>query len=501
MKSMLIPVILSGGNGARLWPISRKTHPKPFIRPNDSLSLLQTTYQRALSIPHVKQIVTVTNQEYYYQSKMEFNNLPCASKKIPCHFLLEPIARNTAAAIVLSTLFVQKLVDLDAILLILPADQMIANQVEFNHCVEQAIYLAKKNLLVTFGIIPNQAETAYGYIQYSTLHEGYQAYHVKNFHEKPSQEEANFFIAQGNYLWNSGIFCFSISTLIKALEKYNPELYLKINYCWESTKKDVFFRDQSNDKLCLDEDSFYQLDTVSIDYALMEKAKNIAVIPTDFGWSDIGSWDSFSKLLKSDEHGNRIIGNAILQSSQDTTIYNQNPSKQRIITAIGLKNLIIVDTFDALLITDKDQVQNVKGIVNELKEIKHESYQTHQTIHRPWGYYTVLVNEKNYKLKQIIVNPGASLSLQIHHHRSEHWVVIQGIATVQNNQSHFILKEQESTFIPIGHKHRLSNETSMTLTIIELQLGSYFGEDDITRLQDNYDRNKATLKEETILEE
>lgn len=231
----------------------------------------------------------------------------------------------------------------------------------------------------------------------------------------------------------------------------------------------------------------------------MEKAKNIAVIPTDFGWSDIGSWDSFSKLLKSDEHGNRIIGNAILKNSHDTTVYNQNPSKQRIITAIGLKNLIIVDTFDALLIADKDQVQNVKGIVNELEEIKHESYQSHQTVHRPWGYYTILTNEKNYKLKRIIVNPGASLSLQIHRYRSEHWVVIQGIATVQNNQSHFTLKEQESTFIPIGHKHRLSNKTSMELIIIELQLGLYLDEDDITRLKDNYDRNDDTSEEENII--
>lgn len=493
---MLVPVILSGGNGARLWPISRKSYPKPFIRLNGSLSLLQTTYQRALNIPNVKQMVTVTNADYYYQSKMEFNNLLHSAQKIPCHFLLEPIARNTAPAIVLSTLFVQKLVNFDAILLILPADQIIANQHEFNHCVEQAVHLAQQNLLVTFGIIPNQSETGYGYIQYSTLHEGYQAYHAKNFHEKPSQEEANFFIKQGNYLWNSGIFCFSIRSLIKAIEKYNPELYLQICYCWESTKKDVFFQDQSNDKLYLDQASFYQLDNISIDYALMEKAKNIAVIPTDFGWSDIGSWDSFSKLLASDEQGNRIVGDAILKNSQATTIYNQNSSKQRMIAAVGLKNLIVVDTDDALLITSSDQVQNVKGLVDKLKETQHQSFQNHQTVYRPWGQYTVLIHEKNYKLKRIIVNPGSSLSLQIHYHRSEHWIVIQGIATVQNNQSHFTLKEQESTFIPVGHQHRLSNETSITLILIELQLGLYLGEDDIIRLKDNYDRMDATAKNE-----
>jgi mannose-1-phosphate guanylyltransferase/mannose-6-phosphate isomerase len=496
MKSMLIPVILSGGNGARLWPISRKTYPKPFIRLNNSLSLLQTTYQRALNIPNVKQMVTVTNAAYYDQSKMELNSLPKIYQKIPYHFLLEPITRNTAAAIVLSTLFVQKLVDLNAILLILPADQIIAKQHEFNHCVEKAIHLAQQDLLVTFGIIPNRSETAYGYIQYSTLHEGYQAYHVKNFHEKPSQEQADFFIAQGNYLWNSGIFCFSVKTLIKALEKHNSELYAKINHCWQETKKEAFFQEKSSDKLHLDKPSFYQLDKISIDYALMEKAKNIAVIPTDFDWSDIGSWDSFSKLLKPDENGNHIRGAAILKNSQNTTVYNQNPCKQRIITAVGLKNLIIVDTFDALLIANKGQVQQVKGIVKELKEINHESYQTQQIVYRPWGHYIVLIHEKNYKLKRIIVNPGASLSLQIHHHRSEHWIVIQGIASVQNNQSEFTLQEQESTFIPVGHPHRLSNLTAKELIVIELQLGLYLGEDDIIRLQDQYGRKNPALKEE-----
>ncbi|WP_218814781.1 mannose-1-phosphate guanylyltransferase/mannose-6-phosphate isomerase [Rickettsiella endosymbiont of Dermanyssus gallinae] len=496
---MLVPVILSGGNGSRLWPISREAYPKPFIRFNDSLSLLQTTYQRALSIPNVKQMVTVTHAEHYYQSKMELKNLPLASQKVHCHFLLEPISRNTAPAIILSALFVQELVGLDATLLILPTDQTVTNQHEFNYCVEQAVHLAQQNLLVTFGIIPNQSETGYGYIQYSTLHPGYKAYHVKNFHEKPSQEEANFFIKQGNYLWNSGIFCFSVSTFIKTIEKYNPELYLQICHCWELTKKSIFFKKKSIDKLYLDKDSFYQLDNISIDYALMEKAKNIVVMPTDFGWSDIGSWDSFSKLLKSDEGGNRTIGHAILQQCQDTTIYNQNPSKRRVIAAVGLKNLIIVDTFDGLLIAKKDQVQNVKDIVKELKEIKHESYQTHQTVERPWGHYTVLAHEKNYKLKRIIINPGSSLSLQIHRQRSEHWIVIQGVATVQNNQSHFTLKEQESTFIPVGNKHRLSNETSTTLIIIELQLGSYLGEDDIIRLKDNYDRNDPIIEEEVSL--
>ena len=484
---MLVPVILSGGNGSRLWPISREAYPKPFIRFNNSLSLLQTSYQRALNLPNVTQILTVTNAEYYYQSKMELNTLPALPTKQQFSFLLEPSVRNTAPAIVLSALFIQKLIGPEAILLILPVDHQIINQNKFTHCVEQAIHLAKQDLLATFGIIPNKAETGYGYIQSADAYEASNAHQVKSFHEKPSKEEAQFFIEQGNYLWNSGIFCFSAKSVIRALEKYNPELYLKILNCWQLTKKNIFFQKKSCDKLVLDKPSFYQLDSISIDYALMEKAKNIAVIPADFGWSDVGSWDALDTLLVPDGEGNRIVGDGILQKSKNTTIYNQNTKKQRIVAAVGLKNVIIVDTNDALLITDRSHTQQVKQLTEELKKSDHASYQYHQTVYRPWGHYTVLEYEKNYKIKRIVVNPGKSLSLQMHHHRSEHCVVIQGIATVQNNQAHFTLKEQESTFIALGHKHCLSNFTDSLLILIELQLGLYLGEDDIIRFKNNYE--------------
>jgi mannose-1-phosphate guanylyltransferase / mannose-6-phosphate isomerase len=406
--------------------------------------------------------------------------------------------RNTAPAIVLSALFIQKLVGPEAILLILPIDHQIINQNKFKQCVKQAINLAKQGLLTTFGIIPNKVETGYGYIQYAeTYKKCSTAHQVKSFHEKPSIKEAQFFIEQGNYLWNSGIFCFSASSLIQALEKYNPELYLNILNCWHLTKKNIFFQKKAIDKLILDKLSFYQLDKISIDHALLEKAKNIAVIPADFGWSDIGCWDALDSLHLPDRAGNRIVGEGVLQKSKNTTIYNKNTKKKRIIAGLGLKNIIIVDTNDALLIIDRSHTQQVKQLVEELNQNHQESYQYHQTVYRPWGHYTVLEAEKNYKIKRIVVNPGNSLSLQMHQHRSEHWVVVQGIATVQNNQTHFTLKEQESTFIPLGHKHCLSNLTSKILIIIEVQLGYYLSEDDIFRFKDNYNRSEDTYEKKT----
>lgn len=485
---MLVPVILSGGNGSRLWPISREAYPKPFIRFNHSLSLLQTSYQRALSLPNVTQIVTVTNAKYYHQSKLELNSLPIRPTKPQFSFLLEPSIRNTAPAIALSALFIQRLVDPEAILLILPVDHTINHQTKFTHCVEQAIQIAKQGLLATFGIIPNKAETGYGYIQYADTYDASKAHRVISFHEKPSIKEVKFFIEQGNYLWNSGIFCFSVNSLLLALEKYNPKLYLNVLNCWHLTKKSIFFQKKLIDKLVLDKQSFDQLDKISIDYALMQKAKNIAVIPADFGWSDIGSWDALDKLITADVKGNRIIGDGILQKSENTTIYNQNTKKKRIIAAVGLKNVIIVDTNDALLIVDRAYTQSVKQLVAELKESGDEFYQSHQTVYRPWGHYTILEQGENYKLKRIVVTPGSSLSLQMHRHRSEHWVVIQGIATVQNNQATLTLKEQESTFISVGHKHCLSNFTEKMLIVIELQIGAYLGEDDIIRFKANKDK-------------
>lgn len=493
---MLVPVILSGGNGSRLWPVSREAHPKPFIRlNNDPYSLIQKTYYRALNIPNVEKIITVTNFEYYYQTKKELNDLAVHTTSKEFNFILEPLPRNTAAAIAFSALFIKEIFDPEAVLLVLPADHIILNQNKFNLSIEKAYQLAKKELLTTFGIIPHKAETAYGYIQYFESTELVSAFKVANFYEKPMYTEAQSFIEQGNYLWNSGIFCFSVKTLLKALKQYTPELYFKVLNCWKfSLKKNNLIRD----KITLDEQSFSKLENISIDYALMEKAKNIAVIPADFGWSDIGSWDALNTLLKPVENGNRIVGDAFLKETHNTTIYSQN-SPGRVIAVLGVKNLTIVDTSDALLICEHSHVQKVKQLVEELKLNGHDSYRYHQTVYRPWGHYTILDQGPNYKLKRLVVHTGASLSLQMHQYRSEYWVVIAGIATVEKDQKKITLKEQESTFIPLGSKHCLSNFNDNNLVLIELQIGSYLGEDDIIRFKDNYEReSKKSVEKQNI---
>jgi len=491
---MIIPVILSGGTGSRLWPISREARPKPFIRlNNDSLSLLQKTYERAIHIPRITQIITVTNADYYYQSKEELKRLNYLQNfpSIKFNFLLEPTSRNTAPAIALSALLIKQLLSSDTVLLILPADHLILNQKKFNVCVKEAYKLAKKGFIITFGVIPNKAETAYGYIKYTVNSPINSGYLVESFHEKPSIEESRLFIEQGNYLWNSGIFCFTVKMLLQQLEKHAPKLYTQALNCWAQTEKnDPLF--QSNDKLNLDHKNFNKIKKISIDYALMEKIKNLAIIPANFGWSDIGSWDEFGKQIKPDKQGNRILGKAILEESYDTMIYNQYSSK-RLITGVGLKNLTIVDTNDALLIIDNSYTQRVKHLVEKLKNKGSESYRFHQTVYRPWGYFTVLEENNHYKLKRIVVHAGASLSLQLHHHRSEYWVIVEGIATIQNGEKKFTLQRQESTLIPIKTKHCISNLEENDLIFVEIQSGDYLGEDDIVRFKDNYGRETETV--------
>ena len=490
---MLVPVVLSGGNGSRLWPVSREAHPKPFIRlNNDPYSLIQKTYQRAVNIPNVKKILTVTNTEYYYQTKKELNDLTCSTQS-EFSFILEPLSRNTAAAIIFSALLTKKMINSEAILLILPADHIILNQNKFNICVEKAYQLAKKGVLTTFGIIPHKAETAYGYIEYEQTNQLNSDLKVLNFYEKPLYQEAQSFIEQGNYLWNSGIFCFSVKSFLQAVKQYTPDLYAKALNCWKLTDKKY---STFEDKIKLDKQSFSKLENISIDYALMEKAKNIGVISANFGWSDVGSWDALNTLLEPTINGNRIVGNACLQETHNTTIYSQN-SPGRVIAVLGVKNLMIVDTSDALLICKHSHVQKVKQIVEELKINGDESYRYHQTVYRPWGHYTILDQGPNYKLKRLIVHSGASLSLQMHQYRSEYWVVVAGIATVENNDKKILLKEKESTFIALGDKHCLSNFSDKDLVLIELQIGSYLGEDDIIRFKDKYDRENCVDIKET----
>lgn len=491
---MLIPVILSGGNGSRLWPVSRETYPKPFIRINDEPhSLIQKTYQRTLNIPHIEKIITVTNFEYYYHTKKELTDLGYDPASNTFNFILEPFSRNTAAAIIFSAFFTKEVIHPDATLLVLPADHIILNQDKFNACVEKAKKLAEKELLTLFGIIPYKPETAYGYIQYSKTDEILSAYKVIQFYEKPTYKNAQSFIEEGNYLWNSGILCFRVKTFLETVKKYIPAFYLKSLACWNhSVKKNV----TCHNKLRLDEPSFTALENISIDYALLEKADNITVIPSDFGWSDVGSWDVLNTFVKLEENNNRILGDVFLKETYNTNIYSQHSN--RVIGLLGIKNLTIVDTPDALLICQQSHIQNVKQLVEELKRNDHPAYRYHQTVYRPWGHYTVLDEGPHYKLKRLLVYPGASLSVQMHRYRSEYWVVVSGVATIKNDQKQLILYPNESTFIPLGCKHCLSNLEKHDLIVIEVQTGSYLGEDDIIRFKDNYERKTVTDDEANI---
>jgi mannose-1-phosphate guanylyltransferase len=468
----LFPVILSGGAGSRLWPVSRELHPKPFMKLADGESLLQKTFLRAAALPDVEQILTVTNSDLFFKTEEQYRKLASA---VPTAFLLEPVGRNTAPAIAAAALFLAQTAGPDALMLVLSADHLIADPIAFGAAVEAAVLLAQDGHLVTFGITPDHPDTAYGYIEAD-------GHKVSRFVEKPSLEKARQYLASGNYLWNAGIFCFKVSTVLAELEACAPEVMTAIAPCM--TVSTASAQALGEDKITLDADSFAQAPDISIDYALMERSKKVAVVACDIGWSDIGSWDAVSELSTPDENGNRAVGETVLYDAHNCYIQ----SNDRIVSAVGVQDLIIIDTPDALLVVDRSRVQDVKKIVSQLKEQQHDSYKLHKEIDRPWGTYTVLEEGKGFKIKRIEVKPGASLSLQMHHHRSEHWIVVSGIAKVVNGERELLVNTNESTYIPAGHKHRLENPGLLDLVMIEVQSGDYLGEDDIVRFQDNYGR-------------
>jgi len=470
-QSVVIPVILSGGTGARLWPVSRETHPKPFITLPDGQSLLQKTFSRACQLPHIAQIITLTNKEYYLKSLAEYEK-SFQYKELPRQFLLEPFARNTAPAIALAALKACEIND-EAILFILPADHLIPDEIAFLHAAKKAILAATQNQLVTLGIRPTRPETGFGYLERSS-----DTQKVARFIEKPDLTTATQFLTDPRFLWNAGMFCFKANVILDQLAYHAADVLQGAKRCFENSKS-------SSKTVCeLSETDFAALPNISIDYAVMEKSKDIAVIPCDFAWHDVGSWEAYKQLFDSDTRGNTIVGDAILIDSANNFIYSEN----RMTASIGINNLAIIDTPDALLITHRDRTQDVKHVVQALKNNAHESYLTHRTVFRPWGSYTVLEEHVGFKIKRIIVKPQASLSLQQHQHRSEHWIVVEGTATVVIGDTTHILQKNESTFVPMQTPHRLSNTTDKELIIIEVQTGSYLGEDDIIRLEDTYGR-------------
>lgn len=472
----LVPTILCGGAGSRLWPVSRELHPKPFIRLADGQSLLQKAWLRGAALADVLETLTVTNRELFFKTEDEYREMSGipANKDLSNHFILEPFGRNTAPAIAAAALQVAATQGEEACLLVLAADHLIADQASFAQAVALAMQLAVQGKLVTFGIQPDMPETGYGYIEAD-------GNKVKRFVEKPSLQKAQEYVASGHYLWNSGMFCFQAGAMLREMQQHCPAILEATRVCMAQSRS---AEGKGFSQLELDASLFKDVPDDSIDYAVMEKSANVAVVPCNIGWSDIGSWSALGDLTVPDAQGNRIEGEAILHDVSNCYIQ----SNQRLVGAVAIKDLVIIDTPDAVLIADRSRAQDVKHLFARLKANGHDAHRLHSTVHRPWGTYTVLEEGSNFKIKRIEVKPGASLSLQMHHHRSEHWIVVSGMARVMNGEQELFINTNESTYIPAGHKHRVENPGQLDLVMIEVQSGSYLGEDDIVRFDDVYGR-------------
>jgi mannose-1-phosphate guanylyltransferase len=475
VKAMLIPVILCGGAGSRLWPVSREMHPKPFIRLENGQSLLQNAWLRGANFPEVTDIFTVTNHELYFKVESEYREIAGkAHKDLVNSFILEPFGRNTAPAVATAAMQIAATHGADALMLVLAADHLIADQAAFAQAVSTAMQLAQQGKLVTFGITPEAPETGFGYIEAS-------GNSVLRFVEKPTFEKAQEYVASGSYLWNSGMFCFSAGTLLKEMERHCPDIVETTRACLAQASKS---ESKGVRKIELSAEDFALVPDDSIDYAVMEKSKNVAVVQCSIGWSDIGSWRALGDLISPDDEGNRIEGNVMIHDVSNTHVQ----SHERMTGVVGVDNLIIVDTPDALLVVDRSRAQDVKHLYAQLKSQGHDTHKVHRTVHRPWGTYTILEEGPRFKIKRIVVKPGGRLSLQMHHHRSEHWIVVSGMARVVNGENELFVNSNESTYIPAGNKHRLENPGVVDLVMIEVQSGDYLGEDDIVRFDDVYGR-------------
>ena len=472
----LLPIILSGGSGTRLWPVSREAMPKPFMKIAGGKSLLQLTWERACALPGVSHAAVVTNMAYSYKTAEELMDQSGARQ---ISLLLEPVGRNTAPAVALAALWAQAKFGTDVVLLVLAADHLIDQQAGFNDAVADAAALARREgRLVLFGIEPSGPDTGYGYIEYGTQIAGSRAHRVARFVEKPSIDKATEYLRAGNFVWNSGMFCFTAAAVLAALEQHAPQVLQAAQRVAQRSPM------SSSGQVLFDAAAFGELPDISIDYAVMEKAANVAVIPCAFGWSDIGSWKAVAETRETDEAGNSTEGDTILVNSRRTYLR----SEDRLVAAVGVEDLVVIDTPDAVLVAHKDSSQQVKDIVAKLKRDGHITAKEHLTVQRPWGKYTVLHEAPQFKVKRIEVNPGKKLSLQLHHKRSEHWVVVQGSARLTVGERIATLAPNESIYVPMQIKHRIENATDQPLVMVEVQCGDYLGEDDIVRFSDDFGR-------------
>ena len=452
-------IILCGGSGTRLWPISRTLMPKQFVKLFNDESLFQLTVKRNEEL--CDQQFIVSNAEQYFLAADQLEELSVNNNK----FLLEPVGRNTAPAIALACLALDK----DEIVLVSSSDHLIKNEKNYMKVLDKAKNLAEGDNLVTFGITAEYPEIGYGYIESD-------GEDVKAFHEKPDIDTAQKYVDAGNFYWNSGIFCFKAGVFLEELKKYSPNIYNTSLTAYANAKDDEMLRISHDDMQAIPEDS--------IDYAVMEKSLKVKMVAADIEWSDLGSFDALAEEFPKNAEGNSINENLIAINSKNNFVYG----KERLISLVGIDDLIVVDTADALLISKKGDSQKIKDIVKELKGRESELHHIHQTAHRPWGTYTILEDTPGYKIKRIVVKPGKRLSLQKHFHRSEHWIVVSGTATVTVGDKVKIVRPNESTYIKMGEMHRLENEGKIDVVLIEAQVGEYTGEDDIVRVEDDFKR-------------
>ncbi|HCT9095982.1 MULTISPECIES: mannose-1-phosphate guanylyltransferase/mannose-6-phosphate isomerase [Serratia] len=469
---MLLPVIMAGGTGSRLWPMSRELHPKQFLRLHSLHSMLQETLKRLDGV-EVSEPVVICNEDHRFMVAEQLRQIDMLSHNI----ILEPIGRNTAPAIALAALNAIAQGH-DPIMLVLAADHIIKDVATFHHAIEAAIPYAAGQSLVTFGIVPSGPETGYGYIQRGeSTGENAEASSVKRFVEKPDLATAQSYVDSGEYFWNSGMFMFRAKRYLEELERFRPDILDACRLSLADTECDKNF-------INVNYDAFSSCPDESVDYAVMEKTHDAVMIPLDAGWSDVGSWSALWEVSQKDEAGNALTGDTFLHNTRDCYINTD----EKLVAAVGVDNLVIVNTKDAVLVVDKSKVQDVKKVVEHLKKHKRSEYRRHREVYRPWGICDLLVDEKRFNVNRITVNPGEAFSLQMHHHRTEHWVVLAGTARVTTGDKTFLLTENQSTFIPIGVIHRLENPGNIPLELIEVQAGSYLGDDDIIRIKDHYGR-------------
>ena len=467
---MIIPIILAGGSGTRLWPLSRKIHPKQFISLVNETSLFQDTLTRLPK--EALDPIVICNEDHRFLVAEQAREINVTLNSI----ILEPIGRNTAPAIALAAIKVLNDFE-NPILIVLAADHKIENKSAFHDAIKIAHKLAENNKLVTFGIIPQSAETGYGYIEIEKKDKA-EYFDIKSFVEKPNKKNAINFLNSGNYLWNSGMFMFNASIYLSELNKFEPEILTSCKKSLSNEFKDLEF-------IRIDKKEFCKSPNQSIDYAVMEKTNKAKVVPLDAGWSDVGSWDALMDSKIKDSLGNVVEGDVTLDQVKNSYLYSAN----RLVAASNIADLIVIDTQDALLVTTRDNSLSIKNIVKKLKKNKRTEIENHRKVYKPWGYYDSIDTGHNFQVKRILVNPGAKLSLQKHLHRAEHWVVVSGVAKITCGKKIYNLEKNQSTYIPKGEIHRLENIESYPLEIIEVQTGNYLGEDDIIRLKDDYQRN------------